>query len=97
MKSPPPEKVNAGQEEEKAVFLSPIASPLAEDALAAKILKTLRAGVKKKSVRRGVKEVVKALRKATGSTAGKHRHTSRQTRHATYNTDAQTLSLHRTV
>lgn len=64
--SPPPP--SSPMEPEKPVFLSAIASPLAKDALAAKVLKTVRAAVKRRSIRRGVKEVVKALRKASAGT-----------------------------
>ena len=48
------------------VLLSPIAKPLANDKLAKKTLKTLKkAAAVKGAVRRGVKEVVKAIKKDT--------------------------------
>lgn len=52
-----------GEEEESVVVLSPIANPLAKDKLVKKILKLVKAASKDKIVRRGVKEVVKAVRK----------------------------------
>jgi H/ACA ribonucleoprotein complex subunit 2 len=43
--------------------LSPIATPLANEKLTGRTLKLVRKAAKAKSVRRGVKEVLKALRK----------------------------------
>ncbi|KAI7906417.1 50S ribosomal protein L30e-like protein [Cokeromyces recurvatus] len=50
-------------EEEVPRYLSPIAQPLAEKKLTKKIYKTVKKASKAKHVRRGVKEVGKALRK----------------------------------
>jgi len=50
-------------EEEQTFYVSPIADPIASDALRKKILKITRKLLKEKQVKRGVKEVVKALRK----------------------------------
>ncbi|KAI8079547.1 50S ribosomal protein L30e-like protein [Gilbertella persicaria] len=50
-------------EEETLRFQSPIAHPLAEKKLVKKIYKTIKKASKVKHVRRGVKEVGKALRK----------------------------------
>ena len=47
------------------LFVSPIATPLAEDKLSKKLLKLIKKGMKDKLVRRGVKETVKAIRKGT--------------------------------
>lgn len=49
--------------EEEVIVLSPIAKPLAKDKLVKRILKLVKAASKGKTVRRGVKEVVKAVRK----------------------------------
>merc|ERR1719460_279239 len=49
--------------EEEVMVLSPIAKPLAKDKLVKRILKLVKAASKGKTVRRGVKEVVKAVRK----------------------------------
>ena len=45
------------------LFVSPIATPLASDKLAKKLLKLIKKGMKDKIVKRGVKETVKAVRK----------------------------------
>ena len=68
------EKVEEPVEEEKEeatirgdyqerLFVSPIATPLAEDKLSKKLLKLIKKGMQDKLVRRGVKETVKAIRK----------------------------------
>ncbi len=44
-------------------FVSVIANPLADEKLCKKVLKLCKKASKRKAVRRGVKEVVKALRK----------------------------------
>ncbi|EOD36416.1 hypothetical protein EMIHUDRAFT_455093 [Emiliania huxleyi CCMP1516] len=49
----------------KQVFLSPIASPLAGKKLTKKALKCIKKASGAKTLRRGVKEVVKALKKDT--------------------------------
>ena len=49
---PPPKRV-----------LIPIASPLADDKLCRKVLKLAKKASKRKQIKRGVKEVVKAIRK----------------------------------
>jgi len=47
----------------KTRLVSPIANPLADEKLAKKTLKVVKAASEKKLIRRGVKEVVKALKK----------------------------------
>ena len=47
----------------KIRLVSPIANPLADPKLTKKVLKTVKAAAEKKMIRRGVKEVVKALKK----------------------------------
>lgn len=49
--------------------LLPIASPLADDKLAKKVLKLAKKAAKRKQTKRGVKEVVKALRKGAKGVA----------------------------
>jgi H/ACA ribonucleoprotein complex subunit 2 len=49
--------------------LLPIASPLADDKLAKKVLKLAKKASKRKQTKRGVKEVVKALRKGAKGVA----------------------------
>ncbi len=51
--------------EEKVKFCSVIAKPLADEKLCKKVLKLAKKASKRKQIRRGVKEVVKALRKKT--------------------------------
>eukprot|EP00884_Botryococcus_braunii_P019607 jgi/Botrbrau1/632/Bobra.0161s0023.1 len=46
-------------------MLIPIASPLADDKLSKRVLKVAKKAAKEKLIRRGVKEVVKALRKGS--------------------------------
>ncbi|KAG2207296.1 hypothetical protein INT46_004392 [Mucor plumbeus] len=59
-----PTKMETSDNEEEAPrFQSPIAHPLAEKKLVKKIYKTIKKASKVKHVRRGVKEVGKALRK----------------------------------
>ena len=62
------EKVAAGDDDDeegstKQRLVSPIATPLAGKKLAKKALKTVKKAAKAKMIRRGVKEVVKALKK----------------------------------
>ena len=62
------QKAAAGDEDEdesstKQRLVSPIATPLAGKKLAKKALKTVKKAAKAKMIRRGVKEVVKALKK----------------------------------
>jgi len=45
--------------------ISVIAKPLADEKLCKKVLKLAKKGAKRKQIKRGVKEVVKALRKNT--------------------------------
>ena len=47
----------------KIRLVSPIANPLADPKLTKKVLKTVKVAAEKKMIRRGVKEVVKALKK----------------------------------
>jgi len=49
--------------EDTPVALAPIASPLADKKLTKNILKLIKKASEEKAIRRGVKEVVKALRK----------------------------------
>jgi H/ACA ribonucleoprotein complex subunit 2 len=49
--------------EDKKRYLSVIAKPLADEKLYKKILKLSKKAAKSKQIKRGVKEVVKALRK----------------------------------
>mmetsp|Transcript_9011 Transcript_9011/g.15657 ORF Transcript_9011/g.15657 Transcript_9011/m.15657 type:complete len:175 (-) Transcript_9011:337-861(-) len=49
--------------ENKIKFVSVIAKPLADEKLCKKVLKLCKKASKRKAIRRGVKEVVKALRK----------------------------------
>ncbi|KAA8493890.1 H/ACA ribonucleoprotein complex subunit 2-like protein [Porphyridium purpureum] len=53
----------AHPETEKLVYLSPISSPMADPKLAKKILKLVTKAAKAKALRRGIKEVAKAVRK----------------------------------
>lgn len=48
---------------ESRLFVSPIAEPLAGDKLQKKLLKLIKKSMKNKTVRRGVKETVKAIKK----------------------------------
>ena len=62
------EKKRAAEEDDagsskKQRLVSPIANPLADEKLAKKVLKCVKAAAKDKLIRRGVKEVVKALKK----------------------------------
>lgn len=60
------EKAEAGEEvayDTKVKFCSVIANPLADEKLSKKVLKLCKKASKRKQIRRGVKEVVKALRK----------------------------------
>ena len=49
--------------ESKLKFISVIAKPLADEKLCKRVLKLCKKATKRKAIRRGVKEVVKALRK----------------------------------
>lgn len=49
--------------EQKRKFCSVIAKPLADEKLCKKLLKMTKKAAKRKQIKRGVKEVVKALRK----------------------------------
>ncbi len=49
--------------EQKKKFCSVIANPLADEKLTKRVLKLCKKASKRKAIRRGVKEVVKALRK----------------------------------
>lgn len=49
--------------DEKKKYCSIIAKPLADEKLCKKVLKLAKKAAKRKQIRRGVKEVVKALRK----------------------------------
>jgi H/ACA ribonucleoprotein complex subunit 2 len=51
--------------EERKKFCSVIASPLADEKLCKKVLKLSKKAAKRKQLKRGVKEVVKAIRKNT--------------------------------
>ncbi|KAI8143677.1 50S ribosomal protein L30e-like protein [Fennellomyces sp. T-0311] len=55
--------VDSDTEDESIKFISPIAHPLAEKKLSKKVFKTVKKASKVKHVRRGVKEVGKAIRK----------------------------------
>lgn len=62
----------AADEEEpskKVRLVSPIANPLAGKSLAKKVLKTVKKAAKGKQIRRGVKEVVKSLKKGEAGLA----------------------------
>jgi len=67
-KTPKKEKVDDEEEDEgskKQLLLSPIANPLAGKKLTKKALKTIKKASGAKAIRRGVKEVVKAIKKDT--------------------------------
>eukprot|EP01132_Coremiostelium_polycephalum_P005568 gene5568-6934_t len=51
-------------EQTPKLFLSPIASPLADSSLQLKLLKLVKKASKEKKLKRGVKEVVKCIRKS---------------------------------
>eukprot|EP00240_Pyramimonas_obovata_P007608 CAMPEP_0118924592 /NCGR_PEP_ID=MMETSP1169-20130426/2658_1 /TAXON_ID=36882 /ORGANISM="Pyramimonas obovata, Strain CCMP722" /LENGTH=155 /DNA_ID=CAMNT_0006865719 /DNA_START=107 /DNA_END=574 /DNA_ORIENTATION=+ len=51
------------EEEEKEVKVCAIAKPLASEKLGKKVLSVIKKATKRKQIKRGVKEVVKALRK----------------------------------
>ncbi|KAA8895276.1 50S ribosomal protein L30e-like protein [Sphaerosporella brunnea] len=51
-------------------LIVPFAQPLAEDKQAKKVLRCVKKGAKNKCLKRGVKEVVKALRKSPAAAAG---------------------------
>lgn len=51
--------------EQRAAHVSVIAKPLADDKLTKRVLKLSKRAAKRKQIKRGVKEVVKAIRKST--------------------------------
>ena len=53
------------KEEEEKYYVSPIADPMSNDVLRNKILKLTRHLNREKKLRRGVKDVVKTIRKGT--------------------------------
>jgi len=59
------EEVSDEEEEGAVVEVGPFCQPLAEDKLAKKLFKCIKKATKTKQVLRGVKEVVKAVRKGT--------------------------------
>lgn len=60
---PPIDAENDADENINLDALSPIAHPLADRKLAKRVLRTVKKGSKQRRIKRGVKEVVKALRK----------------------------------
>jgi H/ACA ribonucleoprotein complex subunit 2 len=63
--------MDAGDEEQEVIgTLSVIAQPLAGKKLTKKLLKVVKKAAASKILRRGVKEVVKVLRKADGKFKG---------------------------
>eukprot|EP00418_Pyrodinium_bahamense_P032310 CAMPEP_0179138558 /NCGR_PEP_ID=MMETSP0796-20121207/66186_1 /TAXON_ID=73915 /ORGANISM="Pyrodinium bahamense, Strain pbaha01" /LENGTH=142 /DNA_ID=CAMNT_0020837861 /DNA_START=58 /DNA_END=486 /DNA_ORIENTATION=+ len=52
-----------GEEDQKSLYLSPIAQPIITDKLLARALKLLKKAVTEKKTKRGVPECTKALRK----------------------------------
>lgn len=56
--------------EQRAAHVSVIAKPLADDKLTKRVLKLSKRAAKRKQIKRGVKEVVKAIRKSTKGCAG---------------------------
>lgn len=59
------EAIPPAKEVEKKELLIPIASPLADEKMSKRVLRVAKKAAKRKLIRRGVKEVVKALRKGT--------------------------------
>lgn len=57
------DKESGGDYEQKKKFCAVIAKPLADEKLCKKVYKLAKKASKRKQIRRGVKEVVKALRK----------------------------------
>ncbi|KAI9317227.1 50S ribosomal protein L30e-like protein [Dichotomocladium elegans] len=55
--------IDSDNEDDSLRFVSPIAKPMAEKKLVKKLFKTVKKASKAKHVRRGVKEVSKAIRK----------------------------------
>jgi H/ACA ribonucleoprotein complex subunit 2 len=51
--------------DERKKYISIIAKPLADEKLCKKVLKLSKKAAKRKQIKRGVKEVVKAIRKNT--------------------------------
>lgn len=51
--------------EDRKKYISIIAKPLADEKLCKKVLKLSKKAAKRKQIKRGVKEVVKAIRKNT--------------------------------
>eukprot|EP00164_Ancoracysta_twista_P004122 GFYU01005537.1.p1 GENE.GFYU01005537.1~~GFYU01005537.1.p1 ORF type:complete len:147 (-),score=61.93 GFYU01005537.1:403-843(-) len=62
-KTPKKDKADKEEGEDKEYYVAPIANPLAGKKLTKKTLKLVKKAAKAKAVRRGVKEVQKALRK----------------------------------
>ena len=56
---------DAAAPEPRAVHVSVIAVPLADEKLTKRVLKLTKKAAKKKQIKRGVKEVIKAVRKKT--------------------------------
>ncbi|KAL7271510.1 snoRNA-binding protein [Rhizina undulata] len=63
------ESVNVEVKPTSSDLLVPFARPLAEDKTSKKVLKTVKKAAKNKCLKRGVKEVVKALRKSPSGNA----------------------------
>merc|ERR1712086_615987 len=64
-KTPKNEAESADEEDDKEIEVQPFCEPLAESKLAKKLFKVIKKATKTKQVLRGVKEVVKAVRKGT--------------------------------
>merc|ERR1712070_477502 len=64
-KTPKNEAESADEKDEKEIAVQPFCEPLAEPKLAKKLFKVIKKATKTKQVLRGVKEVVKAVRKGT--------------------------------
>merc|ERR1712153_62885 len=64
-KTPKNEAESADEEDDKEIEVQPFCEPLAESKLAKKLFKVIKKAMKTKQVLRGVKEVVKAVRKGT--------------------------------
>merc|ERR1712063_169676 len=62
-KSSKKRKSSVGAEPSTAVYLSPISKPLASEKQTKKLLRLTKKASKEKKLKRGVKEVVKAIRK----------------------------------
>merc|ERR1712086_746508 len=71
-KEPKSEASDAGDEDrtltgdyQTRLFVSPIATPMADEKLTKNVLKLIKKGMKSKLVKRGIKETVKAVRKGS--------------------------------